>query len=67
MKEYKGMNFEKWCALDVNDKRKIVYEKTPCGTFTSEDTIDSGCLPILQNATIDKVVLICNEWHIWLS
>lgn len=63
-----GMNFKKWCDLDPDDTRKINYEKVAgYKKFTSEDSMDSKWLWILQNSTIEKLELRNNEWYVWLK
>lgn len=69
MPRYKGMNFAKWCALDTNDERKIIYEKTPIQEglkFTSEDYGYGQYIGLLRSCKIEDIKLIDNEWHIWL-
>jgi hypothetical protein len=60
-KQYKGMNFKKWCGLDKNDNRKIVYVKTLYGSFTSDDYIDREVVSSLQELIIENVTLDNNE------
>lgn len=72
-KNYKGMNFKKWCALDETDERKINY--TLLGVwnnteheerFTSEDEVTPLMLFRVQNSIIEKIELLNNEWHVTL-
>ena len=70
---YKGMNFRDWCALDVEDDRKINY--TLYGVwdnaeheefFTSEDLVEPIMLFRLQTSIIEQVELSNNEWYVTL-
>lgn len=70
---YKGMNFRDWCALDVEDDRKINYMLRGVWDgiehedhFTSEDTFESIMLFRLQNSIIEKIECLNNEWYITL-
>lgn len=74
MKNYKGMNFQKWCALDPDDERKINYTlKGDWGFakheehFTSEDTIDIIMLGRIQDSIIESIELVNNEWFVVLN
>ena len=70
---YKGMNFRDWCALDVNDERKINYEITyikgleeKTEKFTSEDGVDELMMIRIQNSFIDDLKLADDEWYVKL-
>lgn len=67
--EYKGMSFKKWCAQDVKDERTIVYENIPGYEvkITSNEKVDSECMGIIQTSFIEKIKLVDNEWHVWLT
>lgn len=41
---YIGMNFKEWCNLDVEDERKIIYEETPFGSFSSDEEIKGSII-----------------------
>ena len=68
-KTYKGWNFQRWCALDPDDERKINYTlkgiwegKEQEAHFTSEDSVDGLMMYRVQKSTIEKIELINNEW-----
>jgi hypothetical protein len=74
MKKYEGMNFQKWCALDVDDERKINYTlKGHWGFrdheehFTSEDFVEPIMLTRVQNSVIEKAEILNNEWFVVLN
>lgn len=60
------MRFLTWCKKDVNDERKINYTlKTYEGTvlkFTSDEEQPYSMLTRLQNAWIESIELVNNEW-----
>ena len=60
------MRFITWCKKDVNDERKINYTlKTYEGTtlkFTSDEEQPYSMLVRLQDAWIEKLELVNNEW-----
>ena len=60
------MRFVTWCKKDVNDKRKINYTLKTYDykvlNFTSEEEQPRSMLIRLQNAWIDKIKLVNNEW-----
>lgn len=71
---YKGMNFRDWCALDVEDDRKInytlygVWDKAEHEEhFTSEDMVESIMLFRLQNSIIENIECLNNEWYVTLT
>lgn len=61
------MRFVTWCKKDLNDERKINYTlKTYDGKtlkFTSDDDQPYSMLVRLQDAWIEKIDLIDNEWY----
>lgn len=63
--------FQKWCAKDPDDKRKINYLchiGDEVDQFTSEDTKSFWIMEWLRNeAMIDSVELVDNEWYVELS
>lgn len=65
MNDYKGMNFREWCAIDEKDERKICYDKTPYGKFTSEDFAPCSISEI-ASCYIKNIALINDEWHLHL-
>lgn len=72
-KKYKGWNFQRWCALDPDDERKINYTlkgiwegKKQETQFTSEDTIDGMMLYRVQNSKIENIELVNDEWCVVL-
>ena len=60
------MRFVTWCKKDVNDERKINYTLKTYDdkvlNFTSEEEQPRSMLIRLQNAWIDKIELVNNEW-----
>ena len=73
MKRFKGKTFREWCALNPSDDRRIHYNlrgiwegKQQHATFTSDDSVDALMFYRIQNATIDTLTLIDNEWHVSL-
>ena len=60
------MKFVTWCKKDVNDERKINYTLKTYDdkvlNFTSEEEQQRSMLIRLQNAWIDKIKLVNNEW-----
>ena len=60
------MRFVTWCKKDVNDERKIHYTLKTYDykvlNFTSEEEQPRSMLIRLQNAWIDKIKLVNNEW-----
>ncbi len=73
-RSYKGWNFQDWCALDPDDERKINYHIKGIWNgvqqeahFTSEDIVDYMMLYRIQNARIEKIELINNEWFATLT
>lgn len=66
MKEYIGMNFQKWCGLEEDDERKM-YIDFNGKHYTSEQEITLLELMKLTEATIKDIDLINNEWHIILK
>lgn len=71
---YKGMNFRDWCALDVEDDRKINYTLRGVWDnveheeyFTSEDMVESIMLFRLQNSIIENIECLNNEWYVTLT
>ena len=60
------MRFVTWCKKDVNDERKINYTLKTYDykvlNFTSEEEKPRSMLIRLQNAWIDKIKLVNNEW-----
>ena len=60
------MRFVTWCKKDVNDERKINYTLKTYDdkvlNFTSEEEQPRSMLIRLQNALIDKIKLVNNEW-----
>ena len=66
----KRMRFVTWCKKDVNDKRKINYTLKTYDdkvlNFTSEEEQPLSMLIRLQNAWIDKIELVNNEWFVTL-
>lgn len=60
------MRFATWCKKDVNDERKINYTLKTYDNkilnFTSDEGQPQSMLIRLQNAWIDKIELINNEW-----
>ena len=60
------MRFVTWCKKDIEDERKINYTlKTYDGkvlTFTSEEEQPLSMLSRLQDAWIESIALIDNEW-----
>ena len=70
MKTYKGWNFQRWCKLAPDDERKINYTlkgiwegKKQEARFTSEDNIDMMMLFRIQEAKIEKIELLNDEWY----
>ena len=66
MNEYKGMNFWDWCKLNPDDERKICYDKTPFGEFTSENMVGFEVIEKIRKCFIKSIELIENEWHVHL-
>lgn len=69
-KTYKGWDFQRWCALDPDDERKIHYHlkgvwegKEQEAHFTSDDTFDLLMMHRIRNSVIEKIELIDNEWY----
>ena len=64
------MRFVTWCKKDVNDERKINYvlktDDNEILRFTSEEEQPGSMLVRLQNAWIEKIELINNEWFVTL-
>ena len=60
------MRFGTWCKKDINDERKINYTLKTYDKkilkFTSDDEQPPSMLGRLQNAWIEKISLIDNEW-----
>lgn len=60
------MRFVTWCKKDVNDERKINYTLKTYDDkvlkFTSEEEQPRSMLIRLQNAWIEKIELVNNEW-----
>ncbi|MEE1078545.1 MAG: hypothetical protein UIC64_05770 [Agathobacter sp.] len=60
------MRFVTWCKKDVNDERKINYTlKTYDGKvikFTSDEPQPNSMLRRLQDAWIETIELVNNEW-----
>lgn len=60
------MRFITWCKKDINDERKINYKLKTYDNeileFTSEEEQPYSMLVRLQNAWIEKIELINNEW-----
>jgi len=63
--------FQKWCAKDSKDDRKINYTcriGDEIHQFTSEDSKSHLVLDWLRHeAMIDSVELVDNEWYVTLS
>lgn len=64
------MRFVTWCKKDVNDERKINYTfktyENEVLKFTSEEEQPGSMLVRLQNAWIDTIELVNNEWFVSL-
>lgn len=64
------MRFVTWCKKDVNDERKINYTfktyENEVLKFTSEEEQPRSMLIRLQNAWIEKIELLNNEWFVTL-
>ena len=60
------MRFVTWCRKDINDERKINYTfKTYDGKvlkFTSDEEQPYSMLGRLQDAWIERIDLVNNEW-----
>ena len=55
------MNFQEWCALDIEDERKINYELLKDGRvehFTSDDEVSPSIMHFVRNATIQFLKLL---------
>lgn len=64
-----GMNFREWCALDVEDERKINYTILRNGKveyFTSDEIVSPSILEFVRTATIQFIKLFHNEWFVIL-
>lgn len=68
------MSFKDWCALDVEDTKKINYTlsgvmegKKQSLFFTSDEKQDGLMLFRVQNSFINCIDLISNEWYISLT
>ena len=68
--EKRRMRYVTRCKKDVNDKRKINYTLKTYDykvlNFTSEEEQPRSMLIRLQNAWIDKIELVNNEWYVTL-
>lgn len=63
------MNFKQWCALDVEDDRKINYEILKDGKvlhLTSEDYVSHSMMRFIQESTIQFLKLFNNQWYVIL-
>lgn len=64
------MRFITWCKKDIHDERKINYTlKTydnKIEKFTSEDSVTYSMMVRLQNAWVDTIELVNNEWNVLL-
>ena len=63
------MNFQEWCALDIEDERKINYELLKdrrVEHFTSDDEVSPSIMHFVRNATIQFLKLLHNEWFVIL-
>ena len=73
MKSEVGMNFQRWCAKDADDTRKINYVLHNGGMepetfeFTSDDYVDRMMMLRIRNSTIVQLELHNNEWFVELS
>ena len=72
-KNYKGWNFQKWCAINPDDERKINYilkgiweGKVQEAHFSSDDEVDVMMMYRIQHSTIEKLELINDEWFVEL-
>lgn len=65
------MKFIDWCKKDPNDNRKINYVFTEWdGTkqfFTSEDELTPSWIFRLQEAYVQRIRLVGNEWYVQLT
>lgn len=69
--EYRGMNFQDWCALDEDDTRELkikLYDskEDKVKFFSSEQLITPNEMFILQESIIQDILLIDNHWRIKL-
>ena len=62
-------NFQKWCAKDTDDTRKINYELLRNGKvehLTSDDVVTPEIMQFVRNAEIQFLKLFNNEWYVIL-
>lgn len=64
------LRFLTWCKRDIADERKINYTfrtyENEVLKFTSEEEQPGSLLVRLQNAWVEKIELINNEWFVTL-
>lgn len=62
------MRYIDWCKKDPDDERKINYVFTEWNGnkqfFTSEDEISTAWMPRLQEARVQRIRLVGNEWYV---
>lgn len=60
-----------WCKKDPNDERKINYVFTAWDGkkqfFTSEDEVTGLMIVRLQQARVQRIRLVGNEWYVQLE
>lgn len=65
------MRYIDWCKKDPDDERKINYVFTEWNGnkqfFTSEDEITPLWILRLQEARVQRIRLVGNEWYIQLE
>ena len=65
------MRFIDWCKKDPDDERKINYVFTEWNGnkqfFTSEDEVTLPMMLRLQEARVQRIRLVGNEWYIQLE
>lgn len=73
LKRWEGRSFQRWCAKDTSDERKIHYTLHKCGMepetfrFTSEEDVDGLTMYRVQQSTVKSLRLDSNEWHVELQ
>ena len=65
------MRYIDWCRKDPDDERKINYVFTEWNgekqSFTSEDEVTPLMMLRLQEARVQRIRLVGNEWYIQLE
>ena len=65
------MRFIDWCKKDPDDERKINYVFTEWNGnkqfFTSEDEVTPLMMLRLQDARVQRIRLVGNEWYVQVT